>query len=143
MLGWIGIFVTVEVFGRLLGGDILGRESAASQLQGLSSGRMLVAFVVVVVLYEVLPVALRGATLGKAMLGLRVVRLRDWEQPSFFDAVLRALVLYAPLAIPVVGLVVLVVVVVPVVLWPTRRGLHDLVAGTAVVRAPRHEADPD
>jgi uncharacterized RDD family membrane protein YckC len=91
----------------------------------------------VLVVYEIVPVALRGATLGKAMLGLRVVRLDTWGPARLVNATLRAVVLYAPLAVPVFGLLVLVVVVIPVLVWPTRRGLHDLVANTAVIR-PDH-----
>lgn len=136
-MGWVLTFVLVEVAGRLLGGDLLGRTSAASQLTSVSSGRMLLALAAVVAAYEVLPVAFRGATLGKAALGLRVVRLDTWEHPGLVNATLRALVLYGPLAVPALGVVVLVVVITPAVVWPTRRGVHDLVAGTAVVAADR------
>lgn len=137
ILGWFAAVVLVEVFGRLLGGDPLGRESASSQLVGLSSGRTLVGLLLVIVAYEIVPVVWRGATLGKAMLGLRVVSLDSWTHPGVLSAVLRAGVLYAPLAIPTVGLVVVVVVILPALIWPTRRGIHDMVAGTAVVSAPR------
>jgi uncharacterized RDD family membrane protein YckC len=137
VLSWVSIFVLVEIFGRLLGGDPLGRESATQRLTGLSSGRTALALVVVLVIYEVLPVAFRGATLGKAMLGLRIVRLDTWGHPGLLSSSLRAVVLYAPLALPVVGLVLLAVVIAPSIVWPTRRGLHDLAAGTAVIRLDR------
>jgi uncharacterized RDD family membrane protein YckC len=143
VIGWLAAFVLVEILGRLLGGDPLGRESAASHVLGLSSFRTAMGLLAVVVLYEVLPVALRGATLGKAMLGLRVVRLDTWGRPGLVNATLRALVLFGPLAIPTVGLLVLAAVILPALIWPTRRGLHDVIAGTAVVRADRpNPAEP-
>lgn len=140
-ISWVAAFVLVEIVGRLLGGDPLGRESAASQIVSLSSGRTLAALVVVIVAYEVVPVALRGATLGKAMLGVRVIRLDTWDHPGVLAASLRAAVLYAPLAVPAVGLLLFAAVIAPALIWPTRRGLHDLVAGTAVVRIARDEID--
>lgn len=143
VLGWFAAVVLVEVFGRLLGGDPLGRESAASRLVGLSSARTAVGLVLVVVAYEVVPVVLRGATLGKAMVGLRVVSLDSWSHPGVLAAVLRAFVLYAPLALPGVGAALALVVIVPALVWPTRRGLHDLAAGTAVVQVPRPHRPED
>jgi uncharacterized RDD family membrane protein YckC len=134
VVSWLGVFV---LFGRLLGGDPLGRERASNQLVGLSSGRTLLGVAVVIVIYEVLPVAFRGATLGKAMLGVRVVRLDTWDRPGLLSAALRASVLYGPLAVPYVGLFLLAVVAVPALVWPTRRGLHDLAAGTAVIQVER------
>jgi uncharacterized RDD family membrane protein YckC len=133
VVSWLSLFVLVELLGRLLGGDPLGRGTAVNQLTGLSGTRTLVGVTLVLVGYEVLPVALRGATLGKAMLGLRVVRLDTWGEPGILSAVIRAAVLYAPLAVPTVGFLLLLVVVVPGLIWPTRRGLHDLAAGTAVI----------
>lgn len=136
-MGWILTFVLIEVAGRLFGGDPLGRVSAARQLTSVSSGRLLLVLGLVVAAYEVVPVALRGATLGKAALGLRIVRLDTWERPGLVNATLRAVVLYGPLAVPALGLIVLVLVITPAVVWPTRRGVHDLVAGTAVVAVDR------
>lgn len=134
VVGWLAVFVLVEILGRLLGGDPLGRESASVHLLGLSSTRTAVTLVVLLILYEVIPVVLGGATLGKAMLGLRVIELPDWRRPDFLSATIRAVVLYGPLAVPTIGLLLCAVVVVPALIWPTRRGLHDLAAGTAVVR---------
>lgn len=137
VLAWSSAFVLVELMGRLFGGDPLGRQTAPGRLAQMSETRVLVGLVVVIVLYEVVPVAWRGATLGKAALGVRIVRLDTWERPGALRAVLRALVLYGPLAIPVVGLLLVAVMVAPAILWPTRRGLHDVVAGTAVIHAER------
>ena len=103
----------------------------------MSDVRVLLGLLVVVVGYEVVPVALRGATFGKASLGLRVVRTDSWGHPGALRASLRAAVLYLPLAIPVVGPWTVALVVAPALLWPTRRGIHDVVAGTAVIGAPR------
>ena len=133
VVGWLSIFVLVEIVGRLLGGDPLGRAPASVHLLGLSNTRAAVALVVVLVLYEVVPVVLRGATLGKAMLGLAVVELPEWRRPDALSATIRALVLYGPLALPTIGLALSLIVVAPALIWPTRRGLHDLAAGTVVV----------
>ena len=133
VISWLSLFVLIEILGRLLGGDPLGREAAVDRLGDMSGMRTLVGVALVVIAYEVLPVALRGATLGKAMLGVRVVRLDDWGRPGVLSAVIRAGVLYGPLAVPTVGILLFALVIAPGVIWPTRRGLHDLAAGTAVI----------
>ena len=133
-------FIVVEILGRLLGGDPLGRRPAA--LDTRLDGRALVALALVVVALEVIPVARRGASLGKAALGLRVVRTDTWDHPGALRAGLRAAVLYLPLTVPVVGPLIAAVVILPALVWPTRRGLHDLVAGTAVIEARRGDGAP-
>ena len=137
VVSWLAVFVVVELLGRLLGGDPLGRETATSRLEHMSDARVLAGLVAVIVAYEVVPVALRGATFGKAALGLRVVSIDTWERPDLLRAVVRAAVLYLPLAVPTVGPLLVAAVVAPALVWPTHRGVHDVLAGTAVIAAER------
>jgi uncharacterized RDD family membrane protein YckC len=102
---------------------------------GLASG-LVVAFVqhptpaerqatafAVLALEHVLLVALGGQTLGMRLLGLKVLRLKDTTR--------------VPGLVPAVTRTVLLLVTLGLAGFFTRdgRGLHDLAAGTAVVRA--------
>ena len=74
--------------------------------------------------------AVTGSTLGMALFGLRVVH-RDGTTPaSPLAAILRALTF--PLSVALFGLGFL-----GILFHSRRRALHDLLAGTAVVYAPR------
>jgi uncharacterized RDD family membrane protein YckC len=73
--------------------------------------------------------AVTGRTPGMAVLGLRVVR-PDGQPASVASAVLRALAF--PLSVALFGLGFL-----GILFQPQRRALHDLIAGTAIVYAPR------
>ncbi len=84
--------------------------------------------------YQTLMIALVGRSVGKIAMGTRVVRLVDGGRPSWWEAVMRALVPLSLGAIPRVG-VFLGVLVYSIALWnPLRQGLHDKAAGTLVVR---------
>ncbi|UUW87261.1 RDD family protein [Pimelobacter simplex] len=76
-------------------------------------------------LYVVGSTAVTGRTVGKAIVGLKVVA-RSGRPLSAFAALVRALVL--PLSLSLFGLGL-----VPAVLRRDHRALHDLIAGTAVV----------
>ena len=99
--------------------------------------------VVLPVVYEFVAVAWKGATFGKALCRLRVIRV-DGGRVAPYQAGLRSLVpalgSILALAMPpgdgadLVGL--LSTVVYLSVFWDAlRRGLHDKAAGTGVVRA--------
>ena len=65
-------------------------------------------------------VGLLGHTIGHRLAGLRVVRVRDGRAPGPVAGVVRS---------------ALLVLVIPAVVWGRDgRGLHDVVAGTAIVR---------
>lgn len=91
-------------------------------------GIILAVLLVFGVLYEVLPTAKWGRTLGKKLLGLEVREIEGHEPPSFGGALRRWLVYCVPglLGVGVVG-----------VLWcvfdrPWRQCWHDKAAGTFV-----------
>lgn len=133
LLGWVTIFVVVEIGARLLGGDPLGRRAVDVDL---SAFRTIVLMAVCVVVVEILPVVLVGRTLGKAMTGITLQTV-DGERPGWAATVLRSLLLYGPaIALPVVTVPVLLVLLASIVLSVDRRGLHDRLAGTRVVLAP-------
>lgn len=87
---------------------------------------------ILVVGYETIFTAATGQTIGKRALGLRVVAIGTGQQPGTTASLRRA-------ACPV-----LLGVVIPVVGWfvaylwamgsASRRGLHDLFAGTEVIQ---------
>ncbi|HVC23376.1 MAG TPA: RDD family protein [Candidatus Dormibacteraeota bacterium] len=77
-----------------------------------------------------------GATLGKLALGLRITRV-DGHPLTAWDAVLRSLVFWVPLLIPIIGIWLWLLQYVGgtlVMLFrPDHRGPEDLIAGTIVV----------
>ena len=85
-------------------------------------------------LYYVLLTGLRGQTVGKMALGIRVVR-SDGQVPGLGYAVLRE----------VVGKFVSVIALFLGFLWIAwdreRQGWHDMIAGTHVVRKTQYGAD--
>jgi uncharacterized RDD family membrane protein YckC len=111
-----------------------GAVSLAAQLvngHGLTLSRHQVVGAIVLALwgyiYFAYQWALGGRTLGMAVLGLRVVQA-EGTPITDRQAMLRTLVLPVSIALAGMGLVGILV-------QRERRGLHDLVAGTAVVYA--------
>ncbi len=86
--------------------------------------------VVLTVLYDVGATAVRGATLGKRIVGIRVISAADGGRPGWWRAV-RRFVLPAVSNI-VFGLGV-VVLLTPMLDHHRRQGWHDMLAGTLVV----------
>lgn len=78
-----------------------------------------------------------GATLGKLALGLRITRV-DGSSMTIRDAVLRSLVFWVPLLIPVIGLWLWLLQYIGgtlvVLIRPDHRGPEDLLGRTIVVR---------
>ena len=135
-LGWLASFVLVELDQRLLGGDPLGTRPGRLAVDDLRSLLLLVG---AVVLYEVVPVVRYGATLGKALLGLRVLDGHG-HRIGAPGAISRAVVIYGAMAVTATALaVVWMALVVSVALHPWRRGLHDLAAGSRVVALDRED----
>ena len=133
---WLVIFVLVELDQRLLGGDPLGREQARLVFD---SARSVILLLLLVLAYEVVPLAVFGATPGKAVMGLRV-RLTTSALPVGLVAVARAAVLYLPpLFLGALGGVVGLVLLASVVVMADGRGLHDRLLGTLVVMIDRDD----
>ena len=98
-------------------------------------------------LYHVVGVGAFGTTIGKRLMGLRVVRATDGGRLGWARALVRFLVAdlgwmvawFAPRSwggAANIGWVVLnVAVYLPIVLDPRSRGLHDRLSGAVVVRS--------
>lgn len=85
------------------------------------------------VAYEVLAVALTGKTLGKYLLGIRVVDENSAGLPDLGQAARRATPTLLG-ALPFLGSLSFLLYL-PALWNPRRKGLHDAIAGTVVVRA--------
>ena len=90
-LTWALGFVLVELDQRLLGGDPFGRQPLQVDV---TQGRSLLFVVVTIAAYEVIPTVLKGATLGKALVGLRLRTVEPSARIPWSRATARALVLY-------------------------------------------------
>lgn len=121
-------------------GLVLGAIGAAlGMLIGFGFDWLLLIAVVVLAYFAVLDV-LAGATLGKLVMGLRVIG-DDGERTSFRRALTREAftVLGAiPFAGPFLALAAWLWIIVTIRSNPLYRGIHDQLAGTRVVRAVGH-----
>ena len=116
----ISLVVLGTLFARMLGG---GARSAGSTAETTA---ILLAVVIAFLNLGMLP-GLTGLTLGKWAAGLRIQRV-DTGNPGIGRALLRHFVGY-PLSLITFGLGFLVAAVTV-----QGRGLHDMIAGTVVVR---------
>jgi len=127
---WLSAFVLVELDQRLFGGDPLGRRPGRL---AFDSRRAIALAVLLAVVYETVPVVLHGATLGKAMVGVRV-RSHNGGNPPGWSAALRTMVVYLP---PILwgwpGLLVTTAIALSSTVPASGRGIHDRLAATVVV----------
>jgi len=127
-------------------------DAAVLTAFGLALGRQvgfgfdwLIATAAIVLAYFVLADALAGATLGQALLRLRVIGQRG-TKPSLKEAAVResfVLLGAVPFAGPFLALAAWLWIVVTIRSSPMREGVHDRWAGTRVIRreAPRPPAE--
>jgi uncharacterized RDD family membrane protein YckC len=100
---------------------------AGAFAQGLSIVLPSVAFVAVAAfVYATVSHTLAGATLGKLLAGIRVVE-SDGRPPGLACSAVRSAWIVLSIALAGAGLL-------PALLSPSRRALHDLLSGTRVVK---------
>lgn len=116
----VGVLATATVLARFFG------DARRASTVMLTAGYVSVA--AVAFLNFVVVAALSGRTLGKWLAGLRIER-KDGEPQSYARALVRHLVGY-PLTLATLGFGFLIAA-----FHPQGRALHDLLAGTVVVRS--------
>jgi len=94
-----------------------------------------VLWLAVTLVYSTAFVAVRGATIGKSIVKIKVVNRADGSPVGWNYAAVRALVPTVAGLIPVIGFALNIAVYVRAFFHPLRQGLHDAAAGTVVVRA--------
>jgi len=162
---WLSAVITVEIDGRIFSGDFLGQGSVAAP-----TSRVAMFVLLVVLAIEVIPVALTGRSPGKAMSDLQLVGPPDERRPldllhtdpdeeatersprrarlgsteleplGFGAAAVRAGVVWLPLALGPVGLALAFANLILSLV--TGRGLHDRLAGSAVVHSSLRPLGP-
>lgn len=117
----VSLVVLGTIFARMLGGG--GRSAGTSA----ETAAIVLAVVVALLNFGVLP-GLTGLTLGKWAAGLRIQRVDAGGNPGIARAFLRHFIGY-PLSLVTFGIGFLLTAVTV-----HGRGLHDMIAGTVVVR---------
>jgi uncharacterized RDD family membrane protein YckC len=118
--------------------DRLDDEAQDVQSKLVPAQLMLTGVILVLALLYLVPSSIRtGRTLGKHLLGVRVVEV-DGTRLRARSALLHygAPVLLALLLLPLLGQLVVFIVLIGVLTWPrnvNRQGLHDRLAGTLVI----------
>jgi uncharacterized RDD family membrane protein YckC len=137
MLGPSGLML---IFRLAMEGPTALKDSDLEMLAGLSGARaVLLLGMIFCAVVQIWMLTVRGQTVGKRLLGVRIVRIQDDANPGLVHAVLlrgfvpilnRALIML----IPVFGLGFWLVDV-GCIFRDDKRCLHDLIAGTKVVQS--------
>jgi uncharacterized RDD family membrane protein YckC len=85
-------------------------------------------------IYTVLLTKLKGQTLGKMAVGIKVVHTLDGSLPTWGHAIARWALPAAAALVPSVGGLCWLLIYLWILWDPNRQGLHDKVAKTVVVR---------
>ena len=105
---------------------LLGDTSVAAELADSTGSLIILTIFSVPALYHTVGVAFWGTTLGKVVFGLRVV-VPDGRNPGMFRAFFRWLALW-------LSLTIFAPIALIIVFDGRKRGLHDLICETRVVR---------
>jgi uncharacterized RDD family membrane protein YckC len=119
----------------LLTPSMLLRGAVTADDLGPDLTRLLTAVgFVFLAVYELVPTALWGRTPGKAIVGTRIVGIGDDQPPGWTRAILRWVLPALAFQVHVVGWALALGVRAALAFDPLRRGVHDRLAGTIVVR---------
>lgn len=126
----LGAAAVVAVYGRVPASPGASADplELAARDGGAILGPLLACVAILALVYQTLAHALAGATLGKWLLGLRLVGL-DGGRPSFGRSAARAALSAASVLLLGLGLA-------PALFTRSGRALHDICSGTRVVEAP-------
>lgn len=135
IVGVIGAILELAWYGVGGSGGDLTLESVTSGLLALDFVLPMAALLSLFAFgYETVMIGRYGATVGKTIAGVRVVRLADGKPPGVVAAYLRVLVPAGGLLLCGFG-TLFVYLAALTGGSPARQGLHDRVAGTMVIRA--------
>ena len=127
--------VSVAPIGAAIAGYRLGDDLSDDVVLVFNAALALTALV-----YETLLVGFFGRTVGKIVMGTRIVRRVDGGRVSWWSALQRSLVPVVASSVPQAGFVLGPMVYVFAFFSPLRQGVHDRAAGTVVVMDRRQEA---
>lgn len=106
-----------------------------SPARRLAGGLLIFLALVLVATIQIWMLSTRGQTIGKRLMSIRVVLLANNANPGFVGAVLMRVVIPMVIgAVPLVG-AIFSIVDVCFIFRDDRRCVHDLIAGTKVVKA--------
>jgi len=91
--------------------------------------------IVITFAYSVYLTVNKGATWGKDAYGLRVVKYGSTDNISYGKAILRELVKTGIVIVPIIGGLISFINVLMVIFSSEKRGIHDRIAGTQVIKA--------
>ncbi len=94
---------------------------------------MLIAMAIGVA-YEVVLIAVRGQTLGKMLVSIKVIRADFGGVPGAGKSVIRWIIPVAASWVPFIGFLVSLLVYISLLWDSNRQGWHDKAAGTLVVK---------
>ena len=133
ILDWILISVAIGVLAVIgIAGAIASGEESSFIALVFGLALMVLA---ITLLYEMTMIALRGQTVGKMMVGARVVRATDGEVPGWGKSIGRWLILVGPALVPIGGFLLTLLVYLSPTFDDRRQGWHDKAVATVVVRA--------
>jgi uncharacterized RDD family membrane protein YckC len=130
----VGAVADLFVFGAIVTSPLVILRGAV-RLEGAAVAAFVAVVFVLHGVYVVAPTARWGRTLGKLIVGVRVVMQNDGRLPGWRESLQRWVLPAIAWFIPYVGWAVSIGLRATLVLDPLRRGVHDRMAGTIVVRA--------
>jgi uncharacterized RDD family membrane protein YckC len=130
----VGAVADLFVFGAIVTSPLVILRGAV-RLEGAAVAAFVAVVFVLHGVYVVAPTARWGRTLGKLIVGVRVVMQNDGRLPGWRESLQRWFLPAIAWFIPYVGWAVSIGLRATLVLDPLRRGVHDRMAGTIVVRA--------
>lgn len=137
IIAFIAVMPGLLVLGASVVRSILAGQPNMEQVdagQLALGGMLLFAGLVALVVVQVWMLTTRGQTIGKRLLNIRIVRFADNANPGFIAAVLlRAIVPGFLGAVPYIGFI-FTLVDICFIFRDDRRCIHDLIAGTKVVK---------
>ena len=137
ILDWVVMFLGFLVLSAIGLAAVLGADNLTGDQSDAAVGLigLALAGAVIGILYEVALIAVKGQTLGKMAVSIKVVRADNGRVPGWGKSAGRWIIPTVANFIPLVGWILSLLVFISLLWDRVRQGWHDKVAGTLVIKA--------